>query len=234
MGPARLERPGVAFDDLPPIDAVVLSHDHYDHLDRPTVKRLVRRFGGAVQWLAPLGHRDWLTGLGARRVAELDWSQHADVDHAAGAKVRIQALPARHWTRRSFHGTNRRLWCSWVLRGDGGPAVYFTGDSGYCAAFQEIGREHGPFDAALIPIGAYEPRWFMEPAHMNPEEAVRTYLDLGGAGTFMGIHWGTFQLTDEPVDEPPRRARAAWEGRGLPESDLWIPAFGETRVIIGG
>jgi N-acyl-phosphatidylethanolamine-hydrolysing phospholipase D len=229
-GPARIEPPGLDFDALPPVDVVLISHDHYDHLDRPTVRRLVARGGSGTTWCAPRGYRKWLRRRGAENIVELDWWETTTV--ALGdAGVTLRALPAQHWTRRTAGGMNRRLWASWALEGADGGKLYFAGDSGYCPVFSEIGGRAGPFDASLIPIGAYEPRWFMRPHHMNPEEAVRTYLDLGGRGTFMGIHWGTFILTDEPVVEPPERARAAWADARLRPADLWIPAFGETRVV---
>jgi N-acyl-phosphatidylethanolamine-hydrolysing phospholipase D len=230
LGPARLTEPGLPFDELPPIDAVLLSHDHFDHLDRPTVRRLHERFGDALLWIAPLGYTAWLGGLGIRRVAELDWWQSVRFT-AAGQELDVVALPAQHWTRRSLVFESDRLWASFAIRAGDAGRVYFAGDSGYFGGFREIGRRLAPFDAALLPIGAYEPRWFMRPAHMNPEEAVRAYQDLGSAGTFVGMHWGTFQLTDEPVLEPPERARAAWCDAGLPASALWLPRHGETRVL---
>ncbi|MGH7554800.1 MAG: MBL fold metallo-hydrolase [Longimicrobiales bacterium] len=229
LGPSRLAEPGLPFDALPPIDAVLLSHDHFDHLDRPTVRRLANRFGDALLWITPLGYSPWLAGLGIRRVAELDWwhSVHLSTD----PPLQIVALPAQHWTRRSIAGISTRLWASFVILSGDGIRAYFAGDSGYFPGFREIGRRFGPFDATFLPIGAYEPRWFMRPAHMNPEEAVRAYQDLGNRGIFAGMHWGTFQLSDEPVLEPPERVRGAWRSAGLPEQRLWLPRHGETRVL---
>jgi len=227
MGPARFVPPGVPWDALPPVDAVLLSHDHYDHLDDPTVRRLHARFGGALHWMTPLAYREWLGARGITRVTELDWWAEAEV--AQG--VRAACLPVQHWTRRTLRGFNERLWGSWLLTTLGGRKVYFAGDSGYFRGFRDVGERFGPFDAVLLPIGAYEPRWFMRPAHMNPEEAVRAYQDLGGTGLFVGMHWGTFRLTDEDPLEPPVRTRAAWEAAGLPEEQLWIPRHGETRVL---
>jgi L-ascorbate metabolism protein UlaG (beta-lactamase superfamily) len=228
IGPARITAPGLPFDRLPPIDAVLISHDHYDHLDSRTVRRIVRAHGVDVRWIAPLGYRDWLDRRGARAVEELDWEQ--EVVATGHVPLTVTALPAQHWTRRSPFGMNARLWASFMLRA-GDRSVYFGGDSGYFDGYADIGAAHGPFDAALMPIGAYEPRWFMRPAHMNPDEAVRAYLGLGGTGTFVGIHWGTFRLTDESPLDPPARARAAWEAAGLPEADLWIPSLGETLIV---
>ena len=250
-GPSRLTPPGVALEDLPPIDGVLISHDHYDHLDEPSVRALDARFGDALTWFAPLGFADWFARLGIARVVELDWWQHATMPLPGGDGVlRLTAAPVQHWCRRGPRD-DARLWCSWVARAvaDGAadergavqpdaaaehgrprPAgvVWFAGDSGYCPAFREIGERLGPFDLSLVPIGAYEPRWFMKPAHMNPEEAVQAYVDAGGRGAFAGMHWGTFILTDEPVLEPPARTRAAWAERGLPADDLWLPAHGDT------
>lgn len=230
-GPARLNPPGIALGDLPQIDAVLLSHDHYDHLDESTVRALHARFGDAPTWFTPLGYASWFARLGIRRVVELDWWQDAAMPLAKGdGSLRVTATPAQHWCRRGPRDSPR-LWASFGLHVEAAGAaraVFFAGDSGYCPAFREIGERLGPFDLSLVPIGAYEPRWFMETAHMNPEEAVQTWVDLGARGAFAGMHWGTFILTDEPVLEPPERVRRAWVERGLPAADLWIPAHGQT------
>lgn len=249
-------------DSLPPVHAVLLSHDHFDHLDRPSVVRLRRRFGDALRWFVPLGYRDWFARLGIEEVVELDWWEDAPIP---GSGYRVVALPARHWTRRTPWGTNTRLWASWAVvpageagagpKGDvsvssdggaarsggrvgdsksadtdagGGFRVYFGGDSAYTSAFGEIGRRLGPFDASILPIGAYEPRWFMKISHMNPEEAVQAYEDLGGKGAFLPSHWGTFRLTFEDPLEPPERLRAEWASRGLDPDRLHVTRHGET------
>ncbi len=232
VGPVRLVSAVPSLDELPPVDGVLLSHDHFDHLDRPTVDALRERYGSGLVWFTPLGFRSWLQRRGVSAVVERDWWQEA---HLPGGGYRAVCLPARHWTRRSPAGTNRRLWSSWAVvpgTDDGsGFRVYFGGDSGYGPAFGEIGASLGPFDASLLPIGAYEPRWFMEPAHMNPEEAVRAFRDVGGRGAFVAAHWGTFRLADEPPLEPPARVREAWTEAGLPERDLHVLRHGETLVI---
>lgn len=228
-GPARITPPGIDFDQLPRIDAVVLSHDHYDHLDRPTVQRLHARHGSELQWFAPLGMAAWLRGFGVERVVELDWWEQAHHTTPDGA-LDVCALPARHWTRRGPRGMNRCLWASFFLQA-GGARVYFGGDTGYAPFYEQIGSAYAPFHLTLMPIGAYEPRWFMRPAHMMPEEAVQAYQELGATGLFTGMHWGTFRLADEPPLEPPVRARAAWAAAGLDPDRLWIPAHGETRII---
>jgi N-acyl-phosphatidylethanolamine-hydrolysing phospholipase D len=230
LGPERLVPPGVPFDALPPIDVVILSHDHYDHLDDATVRAIVRRSGDSVQWISPLGYGSWLRRRGVRRHVELDWWQSTDVGSASGSIV-VTATPAQHWTKRSPFSERERLWASFCLGTPGGTRVFFCGDSGYFAGLRTIGARLGPFAATLLPVGAYEPRWFMKLAHMNPEEAVRAYGDLGGAGVFVAMHWGTFRLTDEPPLEPPARVRAEWAARNLPPGDLWIPRHGETRLI---
>jgi N-acyl-phosphatidylethanolamine-hydrolysing phospholipase D len=225
-GPARLSPPGLRFDELPPIDAVILSHDHYDHLDERTVRRLHRRHGHAIQWLTPGGgYRQWLGRRGIERVAELEWWDEA---HLAGSALRVRALPARHWSRRHALLATSRRWASFALRAAAGPRLFFAGDTGYFPGFLEIGARCGPFDAALLPIGAYEPAWFMRPAHMNPEEAVRAFRELGGAGAFIPCHRGTFRLTDEDPLEPPARLRAAWTAAALPPDRLHLLGVGGT------
>lgn len=228
-GPKRFTPPGVALADLPPIDGVLLSHDHYDHLDARSVAGLRDRFGEALTWFTPLGYARWFARRGVDRVVELDWWEEAVFEPAAGASLRLRSLPARHWTRRHFYDTRKRLWCSWGVEAGGaqGARIYFGGDSGYGPGFSEIGEREEGFDVALLPIGAYEPRWFMKPAHMNPEEAVQACRDVG-AGAMVGMHWGTFRLTDEDPLEPPVRARSAWAAVGRAARDLHIPAHGQT------
>ena len=224
LGPTRLVPAALPFDRLPPIDVVVLSHDHYDHLDGPTVQALHERFADRITWVTPLRYARWFARHGVHRVAELDWWQSATL---AGG-FRITAAPARHWTRRGPWDTMRRLWASFALAAPDGTRVYFAGDSGYAPFYSEVAARCGPFDAVLMPIGAYEPRWFMHAAHMNPEEAVQAWVDLGAAGVFVPMHWGTFRLTDEGAFEPPRRLRAAWSRRALPETLLRVLRHGET------
>lgn len=221
IGPARIPPAPLQVSELPVIDAVLISHDHYDHLDARTLAALIERFGEVLPIYAPLGHRALLEKLGARNITECDWWETARVH----MELELSCLPTQHWTRRGMD-TLSRLWCSWLIR-SAAPSVYFGGDSGYCPAFREIRERVGAPDIALLPIGAYEPRWFMKDAHMNPEEAVQAFIDLG-ARDFVAMHWGTFRLTDEPMLEPPIRVRAAWTDQHLPHEHLHIPRHGET------
>lgn len=239
-GPARYTPPGVAFDALPPVDLVVLSHDHYDHLDAPTVRQLAARFP-AARWAAPLGVGAELRRLGARDVAERDWWEPLACERTGAAPLDLMCVPAQHFSGRGVTGRDATLWAGWVLRARGGApdaAVYFAGDSGLHPDFAAIGRRAGPLALALLPIGAYAPRWFMRPVHCDPDDALLAYDALcagiaaahpgAAAPAFGGMHFGTFKLTDEPTDEPPRRARAAWAAAGRDPERLWVPRHGET------
>ena len=226
LGPARLNAPAVAFEALPPIHAVLLSHDHYDHLDAVTVRRIAAKFPDA-RWFAPLGHAQYLRSLGVQRADDLDWWQTAEL--GGTSPLTVEALPVQHWTRRIGSPVNQRLWCSFSIR-SATHNVYFAGDSGYCPAFAEIAERSAPIDVALLPIGAYEPRWFMAQAHMNPEDSVRAFLDLR-ARHFVSMHWGTFILTDEPALQPIERIQSAWSANELPPERLHVLAFGETLQL---
>ena len=222
-GPRRVHAPGVAYSALPRIDAVLLSHDHYDHCDVPSLRRLAREH--QPRFITPLGHQALLTGIGAKRIVELDWWQ----THQPWAECTVTCTPSRHWSRRSIGGTNQRLWGGFYLH-TAGRQVWFLGDSGYAGElFREIGRRCGPPDLALIPIGAYEPRWLMQPAHMNPDEAVQAHHDCG-ARRSVAMHWGTFQLTDEGRDDPALALARARAAAGLQEEDFLTLAPGESTI----
>ena len=227
-GPRRLVPPAIPLTSLPPIDVVVLSHDHYDHLDAPTVRMLAARHP-AARWVAPIGVGALLTPLGVSQVVELDWWQST---HAADAIV--TAVPAQHFSGRSLLNRDQTLWAGFVIAAEGW-RVFFAGDTGYHPEFAEIGRRLGPFDLTMLPIGAYAPRWFMRPVHMDADEAVAAAVDLAGAGRqvppMLATHWGTFRLTEEPMDEPPMRASDAWTARGLPADYCWVLRDGRTRHI---
>ena len=232
LGPRRVMDPAMSIAALPPIDVVLLSHSHYDHLDRPAVRQLARAHPRAT-WVVPLALGAYIRGWGVRDIVELDWWQQATI----GA-LRVTATPARHFSARRYGDRNRTLWCGFALEA-AGARVLFAGDTAYHPEFETVGTRCGPFDFVMIPIGAYDPRWFMHVVHVNPEEAVRIYQDLAAPHAdvppplMLGIHWGTFRLTAEPMDEPPRRTAARWREAGLDEGRLWIARHGETRRVSG-
>lgn len=236
IGPRRLVDAAFPLEQLPPIDVVLLSHNHYDHFDVPTIRALARRYPEA-QWVCPLGLVPALRSLGVSRLTDLDWWDARDL-MAGGVTVRVTATPAQHFSGRTPFDRDATLWCGFVVAA--GPwRVYFAGDTGRHPEFERIGRELGPFDAALIPVGAYDPRWFMRPVHMDPDEALEAYDDVNRAQrngrapcAMVPIHWGTFKLTDEAMDEPPRRTREGWQARRLDGDALWVLRHGETRKRI--
>ena len=222
--PPRLSPPGIPLECVPENAFVVLSHNHYDHLDAWTVKRLPP----SLPWFVPLGLAGWLRRRGPRQVVELDWWQ--SVRHG---RWTLTCLPAQHWSNRLDMKRHSTLWCSWLLD-SGSRRYYFAGDSGYFQGYAEIGRRFGPIDVAFLPIGAYEPRWFMKYQHMDPLEAWQAFCDLQ-ARWMIPMHWGAFDLTDEPVDLAPHVLRQvlAEEGRKGDRERVCILAVGE-RWSIGG
>ncbi|MGH3439551.1 MAG: MBL fold metallo-hydrolase [Sciscionella sp.] len=216
----RMTPPGVAWSQLPRIDAVVISHNHYDHLDAATIGRLPRD----TPVFLPGGLGAWFRRRGFTRVVELDWWESAEV-----GGLSFDFVPAQHWSRRGPFDSCATLWGGWVITG-GDTRVYHAGDSGYGRRFAEIGRRYPGIDVAMLPIGGYAPRWFMRAVHMDPEEAVRAGEDVG-ARRLASMHWGTFTLTKEPVMEPLHRVRAAWAAAGRDRDDLWDLAIGETRTL---
>ena len=217
--PARQSPPGIPLSAVPADAFVVLSHNHYDHLDTRTLKRLP----SDLPWFVPLGLGPWLRRRGLRRVTELDWWQSA-----THGRWTLTFLPAQHWSNRISMGRNASLWGSWLLD-SGSRRWYFGGDSGYFHGFAEIGRRFSP-DIALLPIGAYEPRWFMRYQHMDPGEAVQAFRDLG-ARWMAGMHWGTFDLTDEPVDLAPRALEQVVREEGLDPERVRALAVGERWIV---
>ena len=218
VGPLRLVPPGVPLAALPNVDFALLSHDHYDHADFWSVKQLARR---GVRFIVPVGLGEWVTRAGGQAI-ELAWWQSVTLDG-----VRITCVPAQHFSGRSLRDHNRRLWAGWVVAGPT-RRFYHTGDTGYSPAFAEVGERFGPFDLAAVPIGAYRPADMMHLVHTTPEEALRIGLDVR-ARRIVAMHFGTFDLADEPLDEPPQRFRSAAEARGLGLDRVWILKIGETR-----
>lgn len=219
LGPHRVVRPGLDFAALPRIDAVLISHDHYDHLDAATVQRFI---ADSTVFFVPLKVGDRVRKWGIRNVVELDWWQ----THAWG-DLTVHCLPAQHFSGRAPWDRNSTLWGSWAITGES-TRFYFNGDSGYFSGFREIGERLGPFDLSVFPIGGYDPRRVLKPVHMNPAEAVQAFVDTRGK-IFVPVHWGTFKLSEEPLSEPPARLRGAVERLGRDPAQFWILKHGETR-----
>ncbi len=220
-GPRRFVPPGLALEDLPPIDFVVVSHAHYDHLDLRTLEALAERDPATV-FLVPLANGALLRKRGIGNVQELGWGETSEIEG-----VTVYCLPARHWSQRGLNDQNTRLWASWAVTGPE-RRFYFAGDTGFFDGFATIADALGPFDLAAVPIGAYEPVAMMRESHLNPEEAVRAALDLD-ARRALAMHFGTFDLSDEPLDEPPRRFREAGAATRLGHDGAWVMKIGETR-----
>jgi N-acyl-phosphatidylethanolamine-hydrolysing phospholipase D len=221
LGARRWAQPGLALDDLPPIDLVLISHNHYDSFDLDALLALADR-NTNTRFLVPLGDAETLRDEGIERVEEFDWSETLSL-----GDVTVHCLPSQHWSRRGLFDAKKSLWASWAVIGPS-RRFYFAGDSGYFPGFAWIGEALGPFDLAAVPIGAYEPVRMMRPFHMDPEQAVQTALDVEAARA-VAMHFGTFDLTDEPVDEPPQRFRAAAEASALGAERAWVLRLGETR-----
>jgi len=218
-GPKRVREPAVRFGDLPPIGVVLLSHNHYDHCDLPTLRAIENRWRPIV--VAPLGNRRLLKAAGFRRIEEIDWWQAA-----ASVPLPITLTPAQHFSARTPFDRNRALWSGFMLE-IGDRRLYFAGDTGYGPFFRDIGQRLGPTDLALLPIGAYEPRWFMKDIHMNPAEAVQAHLDLEATQS-LAMHYGTFQLTPEAIDEPLRALDEARRSRNVSNAQFRALQFGES------
>ncbi len=224
-GPKRVVPLPIDIADLPQIDIVLISHNHYDHLDADSVKRIAA-MSHSPRFLVPMGLKAWFAELGIARVDELDWwqqEQHGD--------LRITFVPVQHWSKRTLTDANKTLWGGWVVEGEG-LSIIHTGDTGYSQDFRDIGERLGPFDMAFIPIGSYAPRWFMKTMHADVPEAVQIRSDLRAARA-IGMHWGTFEsLADEPLDEPPIVLARQREQRGLAQEEFDVLKIGETRPLL--
>ncbi|GAA5831803.1 hypothetical protein JCM11251_003890 [Rhodosporidiobolus azoricus] len=260
VGPKRVQPPPIPLEQIPHIDCVVISHNHYDHLDITTLKHLYNaQPRGSLHFFAPLGNEKWfksVIGVKEGEVTELDWWGERTLSlgqegykgpegkEGEGA-LRVVCTPCQHFTGRSLTDRNDTLWASWAVEDRStGAKVWFGGDTGYrsvprgftgdvdslphCPAFEEIGKREGPFDFSMIPIGAYSPRWFMSRIHCAPEDSVELHRQVKSRKS-LGMHMGMWVLTDEPMDEPPKRLRSACERYGIPEEEFGVCGLGETR-----
>ena len=223
LGPQRVQMPGIALADLPAIDVVLVSHNHYDHMDLPALKWLSAHRQPWV--ITGLGTADFLRRNGVDKVIELDWWQSHTVD-----TLTVHFTPAQHWSARGIFDQNKMLWGAFWVRAADGPSVYFAGDTSYAGHFAETRRRLGAPTVALLPIGAYEPRWFMKNNHMNPDDAVRAHLDLGAMYS-LAIHHAIFRLTDEGIDEPAAHLAQARLAHQIQPEQFGLIDVAESRVF---
>jgi L-ascorbate metabolism protein UlaG (beta-lactamase superfamily) len=227
-GPKRVVAPALDFADLPHIDVVVISHNHYDHMDAGTLTRLASQPGGPPRYFVGLGLRRWFDAHGISTAEELDWWDSRVVNG-----LTITFVPVQHWSKRTLWDANETLWGGWVIES---PQLRFfhAGDAGYSADFADIRARFAPIDVAALPIGGYAPRWFMGINHLDPDDAVTVHRDLE-ARYSVGMHWGTFEgLTDEPLDEPPARLAQALARDGIARERFFMMRHGETRLLERG
>lgn len=224
MGPKRYTPAPMQVADLPPIQLVCISHNHYDHLDEASVVALAKRFGDSLTFLVPSGVAQWFQRRGIQQVIEMGWWEQRQL-----SGVEAVFVPAQHFSGRGLRDGNATLWGGWWLVFPD-YSLYFAGDSGYGSVFQQMQQVLGSPDLALLPIGAYQPRWMMQGVHVNPEDAVEIHRDLQ-ARQSVAMHWGTFVLTDEPMDEPPKKLRTAMRKHNVPETEFIVMQHGETRTF---
>ncbi|MGH8677941.1 MAG: MBL fold metallo-hydrolase [Burkholderiales bacterium] len=223
-GPRRYVPPPLSFDELPRIDVVVVSHNHYDHLDLGTLERLAKQPGGAPRYLVGLGLKAWAQRHGIPNFEELDWW-----DSVAISGIRFHFVPVQHWSARTPWDRDRTLWGAWVIERDG-RRIFFGGDFGYSKDLAAAAERFGGFDLAMIPVASYEPRWFMKVMHVNPQEAVQAHIDLKARHS-VGMHWGTFRLTDERLDEPLAKFAQALAEAAISAQEFFLMKHGETRGL---
>jgi L-ascorbate metabolism protein UlaG (beta-lactamase superfamily) len=222
-GPQRVREPGAAIDGLPRLDYVVVSHNHYDHLDIDSLVQLDKLY--KPLFLVPIGDGDLLKKYGIQNFVEMDWWD----EHIIDQNKKIVFVPVKHWSARGLWDRNKSLWGGYVIV-TANKKIFFSGDTGYCDTFKSLSKKYGAFDFSLLPIGAYEPRWFMKDAHMNPEEAVQAHLDLQSKKT-MGIHFGTWQLTDEGMQDPEKDLQISIEKNKVAKDSFFTLGAGESRIV---
>ncbi|MBX7231467.1 MAG: MBL fold metallo-hydrolase [Bdellovibrionales bacterium] len=219
-GPKRHRPPALAISQLPPIHIALISHNHYDHMDKTTIFMLAQKF--ETTFIVPLGNKKLLESFGAKKIIELDWWQETKV-----GDLSITLTEVQHWSARTLMDRNKSLWGGFIIRSPT-HQIFFSGDTGYGPFFSKIKTHFGPMDLSILPIGAYEPRWFMKEQHMNPDEAVKAHFALSSK-TSLATHFGTFQLTNEGIDEPIEALKKACKERFVAEKDFIIPDIGETH-----
>jgi L-ascorbate metabolism protein UlaG (beta-lactamase superfamily) len=221
-GPARMRPPGIPFENLPKIDLVLLSHNHYDHLDTNTVRKIEKQW--SPTFIVPLGLKKVLEKLGCRNVIEIDWWEAIDYKD-----LNIKAVPANHFSSRGMFDRDVTLWAGYVVKSES-HKIYFLGDSGYSDIFKTIGEREGPFDLSFIPIGAYLPEWFMSPIHISPEQAVQVHLDVKSRQS-VAMHFGTFPLALDGPERAPKELIGSLEKRGLNLASFFIPDEGGVYIL---
>lgn len=221
IGPKRIRKPGVDFSDLPQIDVVLISHNHYDHLDKKTLRKLNERF--SPKFIVPLGDKKLLQSIGIKDVIEMDWWENIQIN----PNTVISFTPAQHSSGRGLFDRDKSLWGSYFVKNEN-HSIYFGGDAGYSTHYADIKSRLGSPDVAMLGIGAYAPQFFMKPVHMNPEEGVQAHKDLG-AKLSIGMHIGTFQLASEPFDEPQLKLKEALQRENISEASFLTFKEGETR-----
>jgi N-acyl-phosphatidylethanolamine-hydrolysing phospholipase D len=227
-GPKRVVPPALDFADLPRIDIVLVSHNHYDHMDAETLERLAAQPGGPPRYFIGLGLKRWFDARGIATAVELDWWERRDANG-----LTLTFVPVQHWSRRTLWDTNATLWGGWMVES---PRFRFfhAGDTGYSRDFVDIRERFGTIDLAALPVGGYAPRWFMQVNHVDPEDAVNVHKDLASRYS-VGMHWGTFaNLTDEPLDEGPKRLVQALVRERIAPEKFFVMRHGETRLLERG
>ncbi len=222
-GPKRMRPPGIRFEDLPQIHIILISHNHYDHLDITTLKKLIRKYDPKI--ITPLGVGAYIESLGAKHIVDMDWWQELGIS----PEITLACVPAQHFSGRGTFDRDATLWCGYMIKQAGGN-IYFAGDSGYGSFFKEIGRKYPNTRVSLIPIGAYLPKWFMSPIHISPEEAVRVHKDIGSEVS-VGMHFGTFPLADDGLHRPIEDLKKALSREGVDHESFRVLEEGESIFL---